>query len=103
MSPLSEKNSKNPKLSQRFELYLNCIEIANGCTENRDSVDISNSFLKEKQLRLSQNLPLPTIDPYFAKISAQIPPSSGCGLGLDRLLLLLSGQKSLNQVTFLNL
>lgn len=103
MSPLAQKNPKNPSLSARFELYLNCIEIANGCTENRDSVDISNSFIKEKQLRLSQNLPLPTIDPHFAKISAQIPPSSGCGLGLDRLLLLLSGQKSLNQVTFLNL
>lgn len=103
MSPLSQKNHQKSKLSFRFELYLNGIEIANGCTENRNSADISNSFLKEKQLRLSQKLPLSKIDSDFAKISAQIPPSSGCGLGLDRLLLLLSGQKSLNQVTFLNL
>jgi lysyl-tRNA synthetase class 2 len=103
MSPLAQKNPQNPKLTFRFELYLNGIEIANGCTENRNSADISNSFLKEKQLRLSQKLPLSKIDSDFAKISAQIPPSSGCGLGLDRLLLLLSGQKSLNQVTFLNL
>jgi len=103
MSPLSQKNPQNPKVSQRFELYLNGTEIANGCTENRNSADISDSFLKEKRYRLSQNLPLSKIDPHFAKISAQIPPSSGCGLGLDRLLLLLSGKKSLNKVTYLKL
>lgn len=103
ISPLAQKNPQNPFLSQRFELYLNGIEIANGCTENRDSADISKSFFTEKQLRLSQKLPLPKIDSDFIKICSQIPLSSGCGLGLDRLLLLLSGQKTLNKVTFLNL
>ncbi len=103
MSPLSEKDSQNHQLSQRFELYLNGIEIANGCTENRNSADISDSFLQEKQFRLSQKLPFSKIDHNFAKISAQIPPSSGCGLGLDRLLLILANKKSLKQVTFINL
>lgn len=79
LSPLAKDN-------QRFELYINGTEIANGCTENTDSKSILKSFNQEKKYRIKNNLPLHPIDPSFASNSAKIGQVSGIGLGINRFL-----------------
>ena len=82
LSPLAKKG-------ERFELYINDIEIANGCTENINSESILKSFNKEKEFRLKNKLPIHPIDANFAKISSKLDLVSGIGLGIDRFLKLL--------------
>lgn len=92
LSPLA-KNSpdeKDIRLSLRFELYINGIEIANGCEENRNSDQILHAFQTEKKYRLKNHLPLHPYSLDFVKNSASLPPCSGVGLGLDRLLMVIN-------------
>lgn len=76
-------------ISERFELYINGIEIANGCSENTNSKSILDSFNREKEYRLKNNLPLHPIDTDFAYNSSKLGLVSGVGLGIDRFLKLL--------------
>jgi lysyl-tRNA synthetase class 2 len=76
--------------SKRFELYINGIEIGNGCTENRDSASIKSAFENEKTNRQKNNLPLHPYSQDFIDISSLIPPCSGIGLGIDRLLSIIN-------------
>lgn len=85
LAPLAQPN-------QRFELYIQGIEIANGCTENLDSNSIIASFQQEATFRQTNNLPSHPYSEEFARISAKIPPSAGVGLGLDRLFQLICSQ-----------
>lgn len=82
----------SPSIAERFELYLNGIEIANGCTENRDPVSIKNAFEQEKNYRLKNHLPLHPYSEKFISDCSKIPPCSGVGLGLNRLLYLINSQ-----------
>lgn len=79
-----EKNSFTT--ANRFELYINGIEIANGCEENTNSDSIKNAFKKEQKYRLDNNLPTHPYSSEFIKNSSNLPPCSGVGLGIDRLL-----------------
>ncbi|HOY61436.1 MAG TPA: hypothetical protein PK045_02945 [Candidatus Woesebacteria bacterium] len=84
------KNSfSNQIIAKRFELYINGLEIANGCTENTNSKSILKSFNNEKEFRLKNKLPTHPIDTNFAKISSKLGLVSGIGLGIDRFLKLL--------------
>ena len=83
LSPLAKAN-------ERFELYINGIEIANACTENNDSNSIIKSFEQEKNFRLNKKLPLHPFDISFASNSAKIPLTSGIGLGVNRFLKIIN-------------
>jgi len=80
------KISLTEPLSQRFELYINGIEIANACTENLNSEQIKQSFEAENKYRLEHHLPTHPISNEFIKNCSQIPPCAGVGLGIDRFL-----------------
>ncbi len=82
LSPLAKAN-------KRFELYINGIEIANGCTENTNSKSILAFFNQEKEYRLINKLPLHPIDINFAQDSSKLGLVSGIGFGIDRFLKLL--------------
>jgi lysyl-tRNA synthetase class 2 len=76
-------------LSDRFELYINGIEIANGCEENRDSKSIKKAFESEQKHRLQNNLPTHPYSNEFIKNCSKLPPCSGVAIGIDRLLSLI--------------
>lgn len=77
------------KAGERFELYINGIEIANGCTENTNPKSILTTFSLEKEYRLKNKLPFHPIDTNFANNSSKLSLVSGVGLGIDRFLKLL--------------
>jgi lysyl-tRNA synthetase class 2 len=93
--PEGSEQRKNSVTSQRFELYIHGIEIANGCEENRDAEQIKTAFLKEQSYRQQNNLPLHPISKDFINNCASLPPCSGLGLGLDRLLMIINNKTSL--------
>ncbi|MFZ2152991.1 MAG: amino acid--tRNA ligase-related protein [Microgenomates group bacterium] len=77
--------------SVRFELYINGIEIANACEENRDAESIKSAFLQEEKYRLENHLPTHPISDKFVENCSNIPLCSGIGLGIDRLLKIING------------
>lgn len=83
------------QIAARFELYINGIEIANGCEENRNAEQIKSAFENEQQFRLKNNLPLHPYSPKFIDNCAALPPAAGVGIGLERLLMLINGEKSI--------
>ena len=74
------------KSGDRFELYINGIEIGNGCVENRNSASIKKTFINEQQYRQKKSLLSHPYSDDFIESIKTLPPCSGIGLGIDRLL-----------------
>lgn len=101
MSPLCKRHRDNPELTERFELMINGKEIANAYTELNDPIDQRQRF--EEQLRLSErgDDEAMFIDYDFIRaLEYGMPPTSGMGIGIDRLVMLLTNQSSIQEVLF---
>jgi lysyl-tRNA synthetase class 2 len=101
MSPLSKMHRDNPELTERFELMINGKEIANAYSELNDPIDQRERF--EEQLRLSEkgDSEAMFIDHDFLRaLEYGMPPTAGMGIGMDRLVMLFTGQTSIQEVLF---
>ncbi len=101
MSPLTKRHRDNPALTERFELMVNGKELANAYSELNDPIDQEERF--EEQLRLSQkgDDEAMYIDQDFLRaMQYGMPPMSGIGIGMDRLVMLMTGQTTIQEVLF---
>ncbi len=101
MSPLTKKHRANPALTERFELMVNGKELANAYSELNDPLDQEERF--QDQLRLSEkgDDEAMFIDQDFLRsLQYGMPPTSGIGIGIDRLVMLMTGQTQIQEVLF---
>ena len=101
MSPLTKKHRSNPELTERFELMVNGKELCNAYSELNDPIDQRYRF--EEQLRLSEkgDDEAMFIDADFLRaLEYGMPPTSGMGIGMDRLVMLMTGQTTIQEVLF---
>ena len=95
---LARVSIKNPSVAERFELFHDDLELANGFSELTDAKIQRRRFEKDNELRAEKNLPCyPVDDQLLAALESGLPECAGVALGLDRLLMVLLGLDSIDQ------
>ena len=101
MSPLCKKHRDNPELTERFELIVNGKELCNAYTELNDPIDQLERFQQKLKLSEKGDDEAMFIDMDFVRaLEYGMPPTSGMGLGMDRLVMLMTNQASIQEVLF---
>lgn len=102
MSPLCKKHRDNPELTERFELIVNGKEVANAYSELNDPIDQLERFVDQQRLAdKGDEEATGTIDYDFVRsLEFGMPPTSGMGIGIDRLTMFMTNQQSIQEVLF---
>ena len=101
MSPLTKEHRSNPNLTERFELIVNGMEIANAYSELNDSIDQLIRFEDQLELSRKGDDEAMFIDMDFIRsLEYGMPPTSGIGIGIDRLVMLMTNKTSIQEVLF---
>ena len=99
MSPLTKRHRENPELTERFELMVNGKELANAYSELNDPIDQYERFVEQMRLADKGDDEAMVIDADFIRaLEYGMPPTSGMGIGMDRLAMLLTGQNTIQEV-----
>ncbi len=102
ISPLAKENKKNNKITDRFELFINGYEIANGFTELNNYKEQRIRFKKQilKNKKYNKNEEFYYDKEYIEALKYGLPPTSGVGMGIDRLIMLLTNNNNIKDVIF---
>jgi lysyl-tRNA synthetase class 2 len=99
LSPLSKARSDDPSVAERFELYIAGMEIANGYSELNDPVDQRRRFESQLEAREKGDDEAHSMDgDYIRALSYGMPPTAGEGIGVDRLVMLLTNSRTIRDV-----
>jgi lysyl-tRNA synthetase class 2 len=99
ISPLSKASPSNPAIAERFELFINGMECANGFSELNDPQEQYERFLDQANQREKGDAEAMVMDEdYIRALSYGMPPAAGIGIGIDRLVMLLTNRHSIRDV-----
>ncbi len=99
ISPLAKRNKENPNITDRFELYIAGMEVANGFSELNDPFDQKERFSKQLEERKKGDEEASMYDAdYIRALEYGLPPTAGEGIGIDRVVMLLTNHDSIRDV-----
>ncbi len=99
VSPLSRRNNENPEIADRFELFIGGKEIANGFCELNDPDDQADRFREQVKAKETGNKEAMSFDEdYVTALEHGMPPAVGVGIGIDRLVMMITNQTSIRDV-----
>ncbi len=99
MSPLTKRHRSKPELTERFELMVNGKELCNAYSELNDPIDQYERFVEQMRLGQKGDDEAMVIDADFVRaLEYGMPPTSGMGIGMDRLVMLMTGQTAIQEV-----
>jgi lysyl-tRNA synthetase class 2 len=101
VSPLTKKSPVDPRLTERFELFVCHSELANAYSELNDPIDQEERFVEQMKLADKGDDEAMIIDQDFLRaLQYGMPPTSGIGIGIDRLVMLMTGKTYIQEVLF---
>jgi lysyl-tRNA synthetase class 2 len=99
ISPLSKASPQNPQIAERFELFIHGMEVANGFSELNDPREQYDRFVEQMSERERGDEEAMVLDEdYVRALSYGMPPAAGIGIGIDRLVMLLTNKHSIRDV-----